>query len=306
MTPLERCRAYMAKLPPAVEGQGGDKQTLDAALVCHDFGLNETDGMTVLREYNGRCLPPWGEAQLLVKLRSAGRSARKRAGWRLEASRPTPVKAAPAEPEPWPDLRSPTNDEMRIIAKLRTLPVSILASARTWGILWSCRYGQTSTPAYAIKTAESCQLRKMDGSPWQFRDGHTCKTRNLRGRPVGWLLSPGTENVLLVEGLIAFLEGLAAVDLAGAEKASGPAWSILAAPQAGAQLPPDILEQLHGRNVRVCPDNDAAGRRAVGAWLGQLQPVASALGVIEPPAGAKDLGDWIKQEPETLTSIFEI
>lgn len=135
-------------------------------------GAPGTDGMTVLREYNGRCLPPWGEAQLLVKLRSAGRSARKRAGWRLEASRPTPVKAAPAEPEPWPDLRSPTNDEMRIIAKLRTLPVSILASARTWGILWSCRYGQTSTPAYAIKTAESCQLRKMDGSPWQFRDGH--------------------------------------------------------------------------------------------------------------------------------------
>lgn len=70
----ERARSYLAKLPPAVEGQGGDKQTFTAA--CHlvlGFGLSPADALPLLREYNERCRPPWVEADLVRKLHEADR-----------------------------------------------------------------------------------------------------------------------------------------------------------------------------------------------------------------------------------------
>jgi hypothetical protein len=78
LTPAElsrvqrRARAYLVKLPPAVEGQGGDKQTFAAA--CHlvvGFDLSPADALPLLREYNERCRPPWSEAELLRKLHEA-------------------------------------------------------------------------------------------------------------------------------------------------------------------------------------------------------------------------------------------
>jgi len=68
----KRARAYIAKLPAAIEGQGGDKQTFAAA--CHmviGFGLSPADALPLLREYNQRCMPPWTEAELVRKLQEA-------------------------------------------------------------------------------------------------------------------------------------------------------------------------------------------------------------------------------------------
>src|SRR5262249_16873673 len=78
LTPAEmsrvqkRARAYLAKLPPAIEGHGGDKQTFTAA--CHlilDFGLSPPEALPLLREYNERCRPRWTEAELIHKLQEA-------------------------------------------------------------------------------------------------------------------------------------------------------------------------------------------------------------------------------------------
>jgi hypothetical protein len=97
LTPAElgraqkRARAYLAKLAPAIEGQGGDKQTFTVA--CHlviDFGLSPAESLPLMREYNERCQPPWSEAELLRKLREAD----KRPGPRGTMFAPAPHKPA--------------------------------------------------------------------------------------------------------------------------------------------------------------------------------------------------------------------
>src|SRR5437764_665181 len=48
-----QARAYLAKVPPAVEGRGGDRQTFTAACVLVlDFGLPPEDALPLLLEYN--------------------------------------------------------------------------------------------------------------------------------------------------------------------------------------------------------------------------------------------------------------
>lgn len=71
-TVLDRARRYIAKCPPAVSGQGGHNTTFHvASVLVHGFALGEADGMALLRGWNGSCRPPWSEADLLHKIRSA-------------------------------------------------------------------------------------------------------------------------------------------------------------------------------------------------------------------------------------------
>jgi replicative DNA helicase len=69
---IERARKYLAKLPPAISGQGGHPATFHAAccMVC-GFGLTEDQAMMLMREYNASCSPQWSEKELLHKVRSA-------------------------------------------------------------------------------------------------------------------------------------------------------------------------------------------------------------------------------------------
>ncbi len=60
-----RAAAYVAKMPPAVEGQGGHSQTF--AVTCRlvrDFGLTVEEARPILQEYNRRCQPPWEDDEL--------------------------------------------------------------------------------------------------------------------------------------------------------------------------------------------------------------------------------------------------
>jgi hypothetical protein len=54
-----QARAHLAKLDPAVEGKGGDRQTYFAAcLLVLDYQLSPEEALPLLLEYNGRCDPP--------------------------------------------------------------------------------------------------------------------------------------------------------------------------------------------------------------------------------------------------------
>ena len=68
----EKARSYLRKLPPAVEGQGGDRQTFIVAclLVC-DFALSVDEALPLMLEWNSTCLPPWSFEGLLHKLEAA-------------------------------------------------------------------------------------------------------------------------------------------------------------------------------------------------------------------------------------------
>lgn len=62
-------RAYVARIPGAVEGQGGDHQTYVVA--CHlvrDFDLDLVDAKALLSEWNSTCQPPWSDRELDAKL----------------------------------------------------------------------------------------------------------------------------------------------------------------------------------------------------------------------------------------------
>lgn len=67
-------RAYVQKLGPAVEGNGGDSLTYRVAcLLFRDFGLSWEEGMGIFREWNNDCVPPWTEAELEAKAKHAVR-----------------------------------------------------------------------------------------------------------------------------------------------------------------------------------------------------------------------------------------
>lgn len=75
--PMEdRARAYVAKMDGATAGSGGHNQTFYVACVLvHAFELGRETALGILREFNGRCSPPWSEADLTHKIQSAAGSA---------------------------------------------------------------------------------------------------------------------------------------------------------------------------------------------------------------------------------------
>lgn len=70
---VERARRYIAKMPPAISGQGGHDQTFHVAcLLVWGFALSDTDALQLLQEYNQRCQPAWSPSELEHKVDSAG------------------------------------------------------------------------------------------------------------------------------------------------------------------------------------------------------------------------------------------
>ena len=68
-----RVIAYLAKLAPAIAGQGGHKVTMRAACIRVRFGLDDPETVfRLLRDhYNDRCQPPWSESELRHKAEEA-------------------------------------------------------------------------------------------------------------------------------------------------------------------------------------------------------------------------------------------
>jgi hypothetical protein len=69
---IELARAYLAKIPPAIEGQNGDKRTYSVACrLVLDFDLTPEQALPLFEEWNRRCQPPWGVGELQRKLVNA-------------------------------------------------------------------------------------------------------------------------------------------------------------------------------------------------------------------------------------------
>jgi hypothetical protein len=106
MTPSERARAYIAKLPPSISGQGGHDAAFRAACaLIQGFDLTFHEAWPLLLEFNQRCDPPWSDRDLTHKLADATRQAQQsgRVGYLLGEDRPwtqgvRSVAAAPVTP----------------------------------------------------------------------------------------------------------------------------------------------------------------------------------------------------------------
>ena len=89
MTIADRISRYIGKSPEAISGNGGHPQTFKVAMVLFNgFGCSEAETLEWLRHYNSKCEPPWSEAELRHKARSAAEAAYdKPRGWMLTSKR---------------------------------------------------------------------------------------------------------------------------------------------------------------------------------------------------------------------------
>lgn len=128
---IDRCRAYVGKMDAAIEGAGGDHQTFVVACRIVSFGLNDTEALTVIKEYNERCQPKWTDYDLERKIANARGNASPDPEFCNGVSLISPFKPSP-KVKKWPPL-----DEVR--------HAQILKSCFNRSDLW-------------------------DASPWRFQD----------------------------------------------------------------------------------------------------------------------------------------
>lgn len=82
-----RARRYLAAVPPAVSGRGGDAHTFRVCCrLVRGFDLSDDDAVAALCEWNARCEPPWLERELRQKVANARRYGREAIGGLLETS----------------------------------------------------------------------------------------------------------------------------------------------------------------------------------------------------------------------------
>ena len=69
---VKRARAYLEKVPPAIEGQGGDARTFTTVCrIVRGFDLADAEAFDVLTEWNQTCVPPWSDHELEEKIQNA-------------------------------------------------------------------------------------------------------------------------------------------------------------------------------------------------------------------------------------------
>ena len=69
---ITRARAYLAKVPTSISGQGGHNAAMRAACsLVIGFGLSESEALPLMREWNAGCQPPWQECDLVRKVSEA-------------------------------------------------------------------------------------------------------------------------------------------------------------------------------------------------------------------------------------------
>jgi hypothetical protein len=148
LSPLDRARAYIVKVDPAVSGQGGRKACLKAAYVAWDFGLSQYgEAWTLLSEYNATCcVPPFTEKELSGQIASAyngkaqkpfGNKLKKPAAFnyrapvfRKEKAEPKPVKLP--DPEPLPESEISAAETLRVLFE-EGETIALILDAKNFG-----------------------------------------------------------------------------------------------------------------------------------------------------------------------------
>jgi hypothetical protein len=78
---VERARAFLQCVDPAVTGQQGDLRTFRVCCrIVRGFDLSDDEAVRALSEWNARCEPPWSERELRQKVTNARRYGRELQG----------------------------------------------------------------------------------------------------------------------------------------------------------------------------------------------------------------------------------
>ena len=168
--PVEnRARAYLAKLPPAVAGNGGHRATFAAACRLVEFGLTIEQAAPLFAAWNEtHCSPKWTETELSHKLADAFKrtvpkpefiSAQVKSHSPLPVHRPvskSPLISNPSAPnfqEPElvtlaPRFHAGTSQELDALATMRGLSRAGIDVASSRGLLRFGRYH--GAPAWIV------------------------------------------------------------------------------------------------------------------------------------------------------------
>jgi hypothetical protein len=84
---VERARRYLARMDASIAGAGGSLALLKACSALVGFDLGDDEALSLLGEFNQRCVPPWSSRDLRLKLRQAQREERIPRGSLLDARR---------------------------------------------------------------------------------------------------------------------------------------------------------------------------------------------------------------------------
>ena len=315
MAIVERAALYLEKLPPSIQGSGGSSALFGACCVLRrGFALSfEAAWPTILRWNETHARPSWSERELRLKLKDAENSTRP-LGYLLDADnigqidRRTIVSVKQKHRSIWPQCCVPELAELEKIAELRSLSMSAVIGAAKAGFLFTATVdGHRS---FVTREGKFAQARRFDGKPFQRANGDSIKAKNLPGSSGAflgrvWLGGPEVR-VLMVEGAIGILEGLAAHDFVSPVDG----WTIVAATSAYSRFnrDPELMRALTGRRVRIVPDADEKGFDAAASWMGSLEGVGCTVDAIPLPPGIKDLGELMAdphRNSETLHRLFQ-
>lgn len=301
-----RARAYLAKLPPAVAGNGGHAATFAAACRLVEFGLGYEAAWPLLCEWNAsHCDPTWSEGDLRHKLADAFKRTSPKPSLTAATQTSAATNATAGAPNELPRIAphcSPgTAEEITTLAKLRGLLRAGLALATERGLLRFGRYhGAHAWFCLDASHRNGC-ARRMDGAPWPSSGA---KSLLFRGAHAQWPLGIGEAqpfpNVLLCEGAPDLLAAFHFMALLGRADGCAP----VAMLSASYPLPPAALPLFAGKRVRIFAHDDAAGYAAAARWLEALAPHARAVdafafaGVRTRDGGtANDLNSFAHAEP---------
>jgi len=327
-TNLERARAYLARMPVSIQGQGGSDAAIRAAIaMVKGLCLSEDVALALMNEdWNQRCQPQWSEAALRHKLRDAAKTnvpdgylLEKDDGWQphqRHAQQPAQSRETEQERKArlragWPEFKPLRRAGIEAIAKLRGLDTDPVDLAHLHGLLKGAVVD--GHKCFVIHEGTFAQARRLDAQPLKDGEGKPIKTKNLAGSEgafIGKSWLTVEKHVLLVEGVIGLLEGLAALWPSYCE--TPEAWAVIAATSASSRFArdPELLRSLASRHVRIVPDNDpgGAGFRAASIWLTELEAAGATVDAFELPPGVKDIGELLaapELHAQTLKSLFQ-
>jgi hypothetical protein len=105
---VRRAIAYLDKIPPAISGQNGHSATYHVAcILIEGFDLTHDEALEAIKVWNGRCVPPWTEKELVHKFKDAAKNATNR-GHLLNQSQP---QSSGVQPELPPVAEAQDDDE---------------------------------------------------------------------------------------------------------------------------------------------------------------------------------------------------
>ncbi len=211
----ERARAYLARLPHSVSGEGGHTAAFKAAVaLTKGFALRPEDAYPLFAEWNTQCLPPWREGELRHKLKSAASSSSHPPGYLLcETMAAASQRLVPdfeigtekkaRQRTQWPPFKPLKAAGICMLAQLREILPDAVDLAHRRGLLKGALVD--GHRCFIIHEGTFAQARRFDGELLPLKDGRQIKAKNLQGSEGAFIGSSHlgeASHVLLVEGAI--------------------------------------------------------------------------------------------------------